>query len=151
MANSSSKVVDPQTLVLLRQTRHWTQEELAVASGLGLRTIQRAESDGQLSSASLKSLASVFEVTVDELLLASPSSGSSVSWGPQIGLAFGMGGAVLGGMLSMSSQVRSLSVAESSSGSLSLGFTGLFVGLTCALIGWLYNRHTSKLADEEPL
>ena len=110
MTRMPSNQIDPQALVLLRQAKHWTQEELSLASGLGLRTIQRAESEGQLSPSSLRSLAAVFEIPSDDLLFsASPTpTGKPNLLGPKLGLAFGMGGAVLGGLFSISSQLLSL-------------------------------------------
>jgi transcriptional regulator with XRE-family HTH domain len=51
-----------------RQARMWSQEQLADASGLGLRTIQRLEARGSASLESIKSLAAVFEVDADSLI-----------------------------------------------------------------------------------
>ena len=51
-----------------RIDRPWSQEHLAKASGLGLRTIQRLESRGSGSQESIKALASVFEVNADTLV-----------------------------------------------------------------------------------
>lgn len=51
-----------------RTERLWSQEQLAQASGLGLRTIQRLESRGSASSESIKSLAAVFEVKSESLV-----------------------------------------------------------------------------------
>ena len=46
----------------------WSQEQLAAACGLGLRTIQRIEARGTASTETIKALASVFEVTADTLV-----------------------------------------------------------------------------------
>ena len=46
----------------LRLKRGWSQQQLADASGLSARTIQRIENGHQASVESLKSLAAVFEV-----------------------------------------------------------------------------------------
>ena len=51
-----------------RTDRVWSQEHLAKASGLGLRTIQRLESRGSGSQESIRALASVFEVKADTLV-----------------------------------------------------------------------------------
>ena len=51
----------------LREKRNWSQEQLAVMSGLSTRTIQRIESGNKASIESLKSLASVFEVDISKL------------------------------------------------------------------------------------
>jgi len=52
----------------LRAKRLLSQEELATACGVSLRTIQRLEGDGKASAETLKSVASVFEVSHDYLL-----------------------------------------------------------------------------------
>lgn len=54
----------------LRLERHWSQEQLAKLSGLNVRTIQRAEKGESVGLESLKSLAAVFEMSLDELKLA---------------------------------------------------------------------------------
>ena len=59
--------ITPKTLQRLRKARRWTQDELSTASGLSLRTIQRAEKTGIVSLSTLKSLAAVFEVNAAEL------------------------------------------------------------------------------------
>lgn len=58
----------------MRTARRWTQEELSQASGISLRTVQRAEKTGQVSVATLKSLASVFKVDAADLETASEQS-----------------------------------------------------------------------------
>lgn len=51
----------------LRQHRLFSQEQVAEKSGLSLRTIQRAESGQRVGYASLRALAVVFDLDVDEL------------------------------------------------------------------------------------
>lgn len=51
----------------LRLKRHWSQEQLAHLSGLNVRTIQRVEKGQSVGTETLKSLASVFEISIDEL------------------------------------------------------------------------------------
>lgn len=51
----------------LRLQHSWSQEQLAQFSGLSKRTIQRIERGKSASLESWKSLAAVFEVTVEEL------------------------------------------------------------------------------------
>jgi len=51
----------------LREQRNWSQEQLAIFSGLSVRTIQRIESGNKASLESLKSLASVFETKIETL------------------------------------------------------------------------------------
>ena len=51
----------------LRDERKWSQEQLAILSGLSMRTIQRVESGQSASLETLKSLASVFDVEISKL------------------------------------------------------------------------------------
>ncbi|MBE1300160.1 MAG: helix-turn-helix domain-containing protein [Alteromonadaceae bacterium] len=51
----------------LREQKHWSQEQLANMAGLSLRTIQRVEAGNPASNETLKSLASVFEISISEL------------------------------------------------------------------------------------
>ena len=51
----------------VRKQKSWSQEELAVASGLNLRTIQRIESDASASLQSKKALASALDLDVHDL------------------------------------------------------------------------------------
>jgi DNA-binding XRE family transcriptional regulator len=50
-----------------RAERLWSQEQLAHACGLGLRTIQRIEARGSASPETIKALAAVFEVGSETL------------------------------------------------------------------------------------
>jgi transcriptional regulator with XRE-family HTH domain len=59
--------VNAELVVALRKRKSWSQDELATASGLNLRTIQRIESDGQASHQSRKSLAAAFDVEASAL------------------------------------------------------------------------------------
>lgn len=59
--------VNVRTLLKLREERAWSQEELAKASGLSLRTIQRIEKRGTASLHSKKVLASALDVDIQAL------------------------------------------------------------------------------------
>ncbi|RUO38593.1 hypothetical protein CWE13_02810 [Aliidiomarina shirensis] len=59
----------------LRLARQWSQEQLAILSGLNLRTIQRLESGAKISNESLRALASVLEVPAESLLVNDTFSG----------------------------------------------------------------------------
>ncbi|GAB4194791.1 MAG: hypothetical protein Tsb002_26680 [Wenzhouxiangellaceae bacterium] len=52
----------------LREQRAWSQQHLADAAGISLRTVQRIEKAGQASPESTKALASTLGVRADELL-----------------------------------------------------------------------------------
>ena len=50
-----------------RKQKSWSQDELATASGLNLRTIQRIESEASASLQSKKALASALDLDVHDL------------------------------------------------------------------------------------
>ena len=50
-----------------RKEKSWSQEELAIASGLNLRTIQRVEREGTISLQSKKALASALDLDIQDL------------------------------------------------------------------------------------
>ena len=51
-----------------RIDKGWTQDELALHSGLSARTIQRAESGQRVGAESLKCIAAVFETSIDHMI-----------------------------------------------------------------------------------
>ncbi|TAG02650.1 MAG: DUF4177 domain-containing protein [Betaproteobacteria bacterium] len=51
----------------LRSERSWSQEELAIASGLHLRTVQRIEKEASASLQSRKALAATFSIDIKDL------------------------------------------------------------------------------------
>ncbi len=59
--------VDAERIVSLRIARGWSQDELARASGLNLRTIQRVESTAVASLRSKRELAAALDVDLQEL------------------------------------------------------------------------------------
>ena len=63
--------VDIQRIKTERARRAWSQEHLAEAAGLGLRTVHRIEKSGRASLESVKALAAVFELMIEEITLDS--------------------------------------------------------------------------------
>ncbi len=59
--------INAELIIKLRKSKHWTQEELAIASGLNVRTIQRIESEASASLESKKSLASALGASIQDL------------------------------------------------------------------------------------
>ena len=57
-------IFDPKILVTLRRDNFWTQEDLAAASGVSARTIQRIEGGIGGSLETWKALAAAFDVDV---------------------------------------------------------------------------------------
>jgi transcriptional regulator with XRE-family HTH domain len=63
----------------LRLDKGWSQEELAMHSGISVRTIQRIENGKRASLESLKCLAAVFETNVSNLVQEKPMSSAQTS------------------------------------------------------------------------
>ena len=59
--------INSALVLQLRNARSWSQEELATAAGLNLRTIQRIENEASASLQSKKALASVFDIDITAL------------------------------------------------------------------------------------
>jgi transcriptional regulator with XRE-family HTH domain len=58
--------INRSLILALRKQRSWSQEELAVAAGLNLRTVQRIETSGSASLQSRKALAAAFNMDVSD-------------------------------------------------------------------------------------
>lgn len=59
--------VNASQVIHLRKQRSWSQDELATAAGLNLRTVQRIENEGTAALESAKAIASALEVDIDDL------------------------------------------------------------------------------------
>lgn len=59
--------INADLVLRLRTKKSWSQDELAIASGLNLRTIQRIETEGSASLQSKKALASALGVSIQDL------------------------------------------------------------------------------------
>jgi DNA-binding XRE family transcriptional regulator len=59
--------INAELVLKLRNQYSWTQEELAIAAGLNLKTIQRIEKKASASLQSKKALASVFNINTQDL------------------------------------------------------------------------------------
>ena len=70
--------IDSSFIKAERQKRGWSQEQLAEAAGLGVRTIQRVEASGTASNESAKCLAAVFEVPLTRLIVEKPEKRARV-------------------------------------------------------------------------
>jgi transcriptional regulator with XRE-family HTH domain len=59
--------INADLVISLRAKKGWSQDELSIASGLNLRTIQRIEKEASASLQSRKALASVFGIDIHDL------------------------------------------------------------------------------------
>jgi len=65
--NGDDMNINRNLILALRKQRSWSQDELAVSSGLNLRTVQRIERRGVASLQSRKALAAAFNIDVSDL------------------------------------------------------------------------------------
>ncbi len=59
--------VDADLIFKERERRAWSQEQLADVAGIGFRTVQRIEASGKASLESVAALASVLDLSIDDL------------------------------------------------------------------------------------
>jgi transcriptional regulator with XRE-family HTH domain len=59
--------VNAELIVKFRKERSWSQDELAIASGLNLRTIQRVEKSASASLQTKKALAAALDIDTRDL------------------------------------------------------------------------------------
>jgi transcriptional regulator with XRE-family HTH domain len=59
--------VNSDVIKQLRKAKGWTQQHLADASDVNLRTIQRVEREGSASNETVHALCAVFEIQRDQL------------------------------------------------------------------------------------
>lgn len=61
--------INNQKIKQLRSDRNWTQQHLADACDISLRTVQRIEKFGNASTESVMSLCAVFEITKQDICI----------------------------------------------------------------------------------
>jgi len=59
--------VNADLILKLRAEKSWSQDELAIASGLNIRTIQRVEKESSASLQTKKALASALNIDIQDL------------------------------------------------------------------------------------
>lgn len=130
--------IDPELVKRFRTEREWSQDELAIASGLSNRTIQRIESDGKASSNSVKSIAAA--LAVDAKILEASTDTRHIGY--VSGVLSGYAGVALGSICAVLAVYWNLTNGGTAheAGS-ALGIVGLLAGLSCALIGWFSFRY----------
>lgn len=120
----------------LRLQKSWTQEQLAVAAGLSLRTIQRAEKEGFCSLETTQALAAVFEI--DPAQLKDDPERKTRLEQNQRGRTYGIIGNTAGVLCAYAGIGYSLaqgSITASDAG-IWFGSIGALGGLNCLLISW---------------
>lgn len=64
--------IDSNKIISLRKSKQWSQDQLADACGINLRTIQRVENTGKGSVETVRALAAVFELEPESIIIQPP-------------------------------------------------------------------------------
>ena len=128
------RTINAELVKRLRTERGWSQEELAIASDLSARTVQRLETEGGGSTNSIKSIASALEVEMHNIEEKPRTN--------LIGVRWGYGGVIVGVTCAVIAIGSDWIFGEGSAydAGISMGVVGLIAGLSCALIGWASAR-----------
>ena len=76
--------INANKLKQLRESRCWSQQQLADLSGLSLRTVQRIEAKSVASQESIKCLGAVFEIQLNELFDDAAEVDETASVSPEL-------------------------------------------------------------------
>jgi len=74
--------LNPTIIRRLREARHWSQEQLAAAAGLSLRTVQRVETEGAASRETRVCLAAALDTDVSAIMEGEPAPPGAFHWNP---------------------------------------------------------------------
>lgn len=133
--------LNPASVRNQRESRSWTQEHLANAAGVSLRTIQRMESDGSASAESRLSIAAALGVPVESLHMAPEADVRLPKSEPSnitIEMRWGYAGLLVGVIAAAAGIVSGSSNAEQLGRS--LGTLGALAGVAGGAIGVLAQR-----------
>jgi len=143
--------LNPACVKRLRESKSWTQEHLAGAAGVSLRTIQRMEADGAASAESRLAIAAALGVPVENIQLApdarpggDQSARSSELHRIAVGTRWGYGGLALGTLASAAGILNGSSPDQAGT---ALGMLGAFAGITAGAIGVLSQRAARLVRD----
>ena len=137
--------LNPEGIKKLRESKSWTQEHLASASGVSLRTIQRMEADGSSSAESRLAVAAALGVPVENINLtpeAGFTPGSSELRRIEMGTRWGYAGLAVGTLASAAGILGGSSTPEQASAA--LGILGAVAGVVGATIGVLSQRFSRR-------
>ncbi len=129
----------------LRSKNAWSQDQLAQAAGLSLRTIQRIEKSGVASMDSRAAIAVVFGMNAEQLCETEVSQTDKYL---VKGVKWGFAGLILGLVSAYASITYALfegKILPSEAG-IYYGSIGAFCGAGCAILGALSERFKMKVA-----
>ncbi len=132
--------LDPERIRELRDDHGMSQESLAEAAGLSVRTIQRVESAGLASGETAMALAAVFNTRVERLEDVQVDRARLIRR-IESGHRLGIIAIVTGALLAAGGAIADTFTGgmELRSAGLLLGGIGLVAGLGCALLGRVAN------------
>ena len=139
--------IDGAKLRAIREAKSWSQEHLASAAGVSIRTVQRVESDGVASAETRLALASALSVSVSDLTLSGPAlihahtQKVRIPARASLGVCIGAFASVGGLAYSYSAGAISSTEALGSLGVIS-GLLGVSLGVMGAILGWARARQT---------
>ena len=138
--------IDADTVRILREEKSWSQEHLASASGLSVRTVQRVESDGIGSAETRLALAAALGVPVASLLPVELAAVATYGrYGPIAGwLGWGIGTVCSMGAVTHNYYAGQISAGEAGE---ALGILGAVLGTTAGAMGALSHWFKSRGAD----
>ena len=134
--------IDGEKVRALRERKAWSQEHLATASGLSVRTVQRVERDSSGLPETRLALAAALAVSAAELMgdipareavQEKPGSVPGLKWG-WIGWAVGITGSVAG---ILHGYLNGGSLPDATR---ALGVVASFAGITAGVMGVLNER-----------
>ena len=136
--------VNPDLIKQLRTKRAMSQEELAAAAGLSLRTVQRIESEGIASLESRKAIAGVFAIDASEMDDRREEKAQAQE-GLRKEIRRGHAGAAVGGACAFLAIGYSLVTGQISSeaAGISSALVATGIGAACAFIGWQSKRRAT--------
>ncbi len=137
--------LNPEGIKKLRESKSWTQEHLANAAGVSLRTIQRMEADGSSSAESRLAVAAALGVPVENINLTPEPGfipGSSELRRIEMGTRWGYAGLAVGTLASAAGIIGGSSTPEQAS--VALGILGAVAGVVGATIGVLSHRFSRR-------
>lgn len=76
-------LIDPKKLRAIRRTNGWTQEDLAQMMDVNVRSVQRGEATGRMSSDAISALCAVIGKDRSEMLVPEPEEAPPMSRVPR--------------------------------------------------------------------
>ena len=131
------EMINSDLVKALRLEKSWSQEKLASASGLSLRTVQRAENLGTSSLETKLALSAALNIPEEKLMPISsktPQNQNTVIYGY---IGAGVGLVCSYSAITYSVMHNTLPLGEAG---LWYGIIGAFTGITCGAIGFLKQR-----------